>query len=170
MKKIVCSLLLGALFLGACGNDGVDGDYEYDPFGSTAQQQSDETSSSSSYTKPSKTYSPSSSKKTTKTSSESSSSQNSNEDSVTNEQRDTLISFTQLDSEDRGYTLKFQGSDLWNVSVNEIDNEKRWIVTTEDSAYGRVKAIYEWDGNKNSGATLIYLLISGEELVNNLHS
>lgn len=170
MNKVVYGLLMSALFLGACGSNGVDGEYEYDPFGSTAQQQSDETSSSSSYTKPSRNNTPSSSRRTTESSSESSSSENKESNSVTTDQRDTLIVFTQMDSEDRGYKLKFQGSDLWNVSVNEIDNGKRWIVTTEDSTYGRVKAIYEWDGNKDSGATLIYLLISGEELVNNLHS
>lgn len=170
MNKVVYGLLMSALFLGACGSNNAEAEYEYDPFGSTAQQNNEGSSSSSSYTKPSRTNTPSSSSRTTKNSSESSSSEDKESDSVTQEQRDTLIVFTQLDSEDRGYKLKFQGSDLWNVSVNEIDNEKRWIVTTKDSTYGRVKAIYEWDGKKNSGSRLIYLLISGEELVNNLHS
>lgn len=48
--------------------------------------------------------------------------------------------------------------------------KKDGLSLLSDSTYGRVKAIYEWDGKKDSGSKLIYLLISGEELVNNLHS
>lgn len=89
-------------------------------------------------------------------------------DSVSEDNKDTIISFTQLDCEDRGYELTYQGEDLWNVSINFIDGKNKWIVTTGDKNYGRVKAIYEWDGEENSGALLVYLLVSGEELLNNL--
>lgn len=84
------------------------------------------------------------------------------------DQIDTLIVFTQMDSEDYGYKLKYKGKDAWNIAVNFIDEKNNWIVTTEDSKYGRVKAIYQWDGEIESGATLVYLLINGDELLNNL--
>ena len=90
--------------------------------------------------------------------------------SITEKQEQTLISYTQLDCEDRGYTLKYRGKDTWNVALNYINNKNRWIVTCNDVNYGRIKAIYEWDGEENSGATLIYLLVSGNELVNNLNN
>ncbi|MGL9929340.1 lipoprotein [Enterococcus faecalis] len=90
--------------------------------------------------------------------------------SITETQKETLIAFTKQDCEDRGYKLKYRGKDTWNVAVNYINNKNRWIVTCNDANYGRVKAIYEWDGEENSGASLIYLLISGNELMNKLNN
>ncbi|MGM0237476.1 hypothetical protein [Enterococcus sp. AZ103] len=89
--------------------------------------------------------------------------------SASTEQKNTLISFTQLDAEDRNFNLTYEGEDLWNVTLNYIDGKNTWIVTTQDKNYGRVKSIYDWDGSQDSGATLSYLLIDGKELVNNLN-
>lgn len=86
----------------------------------------------------------------------------------TNDQKDLIIAFTQQDCDDRGYNLTYQGKDSWNVSINYIDGVNKWIVTNKDKKYGRVKSIYEWDGKEDSGATLTYLLVNGEELINNL--
>lgn len=67
MNKVVYGLLMSALFLGACGSNNAEAEYEYDPFGSTAQQNNEGSSSSSSYTKPSRTNTPSSSSQQQKT-------------------------------------------------------------------------------------------------------
>lgn len=89
--------------------------------------------------------------------------------SPTDDQKKTLIAWTQMDCEDQGADLTFKGYSAWNVAVNYIDGRNRWIITTEDKKYGRIKSIYEWSGDTDDGATLIYLLINGEELLNNLH-
>lgn len=47
MKKVVYGLLMSALFLGACGSNNAEDEYEYDPFGSTGTHQSNEESSTS---------------------------------------------------------------------------------------------------------------------------
>ncbi|MFG5562689.1 hypothetical protein [Enterococcus sp. DIV1444a] len=83
-------------------------------------------------------------------------------------QKDLLVAYTQQECEDRSIDLTYQGPDSWNVAVNEINGKKLWITTTKDKKYGRVKTIYEWDGQKDSGASLIYLLASGNELVNKM--
>lgn len=89
--------------------------------------------------------------------------------SPTDDQKKTLIAWTQMDCEDQGADLTFKGYSAWNVAVNYIDGKNRWIITTEDKKYGRIKSIYEWSGDTDDGATLIYLLINGDELLNNLH-
>ncbi|BBM17659.1 hypothetical protein G15_1304 [Enterococcus avium] len=86
----------------------------------------------------------------------------------TSDQKDLIIAFTQQDCDDRGYKLTYQGKDSWNVSLNYIDGVNKWIVTNKDKKYGRVKSIYEWNGKEDSGAKLTYLLVNGEELINNL--
>lgn len=86
----------------------------------------------------------------------------------TSDQKDLIIAFTQQDCDDRGYKLTYQGKDSWNVSINYIDGVNKWIVTNKDKKYGRVKSIYEWNGKEDSGAKLTYLLVNGEELINNL--
>lgn len=84
------------------------------------------------------------------------------------DQKSLLIAWTQLECEDIGAELSYAGSDAWNVAVNYINGVNRWITTTEDKKYGRIKTIYEWSGEENDGASLIYLLVSGEELINKL--
>lgn len=85
--------------------------------------------------------------------------------SPTDDQKQLMIVFTQEDFENRGYKVSYDGKDSWNVVV---DSENRWIITKKDKKFNRIKAIYKWDGEENSGATLLYLLINGEELLNNL--
>ncbi|NSU23898.1 hypothetical protein HRG80_13260 [Enterococcus faecalis] len=89
-----------------------------------------------------------------------------NQNEPSEEQKDLLIVYTQQECQDRNIDLTYQGPDSWNVAVNEINGKKLWITTTKDKKYGRIKTIYEWDGQKDSGASLIYLLASGNELVN----
>lgn len=88
---------------------------------------------------------------------------------VSDDQKASLIAWTQLEGSDRGYDISYGGSSNWNVAINYIDGKKRWITTTQDKKLGRVKTIYEWTGKENDGATLLYLLIDGTELVNKLH-
>lgn len=88
--------------------------------------------------------------------------------SVSKDQKELLIAWTQMDCEDYGANLSFRGYDTWKVNVNFVDGKNRWVVTTQDKKYGRVKSIYEWSGDTKDGATLLYLMISGEELVNKL--
>lgn len=168
MKKIVFGLVFSSLILGACGNK--THNYEYDPFGSTAQEEKNTSYSSSFSSKKSTNYSSSSSNYYSSSSSSEENTRENEISTITEEQKRTLIAFAQLDCEDRGYNLKYQGIDTWNVAVNYINDQNRWIVTCNDANVGKVKAIYEWDGKKDSGATLIYLLISGNELINNLNN
>lgn len=88
---------------------------------------------------------------------------------ISDDQKALLIAWTQLEGSDRGYDISYGGSSNWNVAVNYINGENRWITTTQDKKLGRVKTIYEWTGNEKDGATLLYLLINGTELVNKLH-
>lgn len=88
---------------------------------------------------------------------------------ISDDQKALLIAWTQSEGSDRGYDISYGGSSNWNVAVNYINGENRWITTTQDKKLGRVKTIYEWTGNEKDGATLLYLLINGTELVNKLH-
>lgn len=88
---------------------------------------------------------------------------------ISDDQKALLIAWTQLEGSDRGYDISYGGSSNWKVAVNYINGENRWITTTQDKKLGRVKTIYEWTGNEKDGATLLYLLINGTELVNKLH-
>lgn len=84
------------------------------------------------------------------------------------DQKELLIAWTQIDCENRNVKLEYKGKDKWNIALNNIDGVNNWIVTTNDQNHGRVKAIYRWSGSQNSGAELVYLLISGSELVNTM--
>lgn len=85
------------------------------------------------------------------------------------EQKDWMIAQTQIACNDRGIKLTYQGEDTWNIAINYIDNKNKWIVTNTDKNYGRVKAIYNWNGDTEESEELIYLLVKGEELINKLH-
>lgn len=87
---------------------------------------------------------------------------------VTKEQKELLVVFTQQDLDDRDISYQYQGYDAWDVVTNDTTDLKRYIITTQDKKAGRIKSIYEWTGKKDDSATLIYLLVSGEEYVNNL--
>ncbi|NSN05930.1 hypothetical protein HRD84_08875 [Enterococcus faecalis] len=52
--------------------------------------------------------------------------------------------------------------------MQEIKGSKLWITTTKDKKYDKIKTIYEWNGQKDSGASLIYLLVGENELVNKM--
>lgn len=164
MKKIVALLILGITFLTGCSNNG------------NTQTSSSSTleSTSSSSTSSAKSYgnlTPERRKNTFSSSSESSNSSTNNTKTaveVTKEQKDLLVVFTQQDLEDYGYEYKFKGWDEWDVVTQDTDTIKRYIITTEDDKLGRIKSVYEWDGNKDSGATPIYLLVGGTEHLNKL--
>lgn len=83
-------------------------------------------------------------------------------------QEDLLIVFTQQDAEKFGVELPYKGKDTWNVAKQKYEDTARWVITTDDNSLGRVKSIYEWTGNEDDGATLIYLLINGEEYINKM--
>lgn len=84
-------------------------------------------------------------------------------------QKEWLVVQTQRACKDRGIKLTYQGEDTWNIAINYIDNKNKWIVTNIDKNYGRVKAIYNWNGDTEEPEELIYLLVKGEELINKLH-
>lgn len=164
MKKIVLILTLLSIFLVGCSNN----EKAESSYSSTEESTS---SSSTSSSKSPGNLTPERRKNTFSSSSESlSSSVNSTTNSieVTEEQKELLVVFTQQDLDDRDISYKYQGYDAWNVVTNDTSELKRFIITTQDKKAGRVKSIYEWTGNKEDGATLIYLLVGGEEYVNNL--
>ncbi len=168
MKKKVLILTLLSIFLVGCSND--------DKTESSSSTTEESTSSSSkSNIKSPGNLTPERRKNTFSSSSESSSSSvdnSTNSVEVTSEQKQLLVTFIQQDLKDNGYEYKYQGYDVWDVVTNDTTEYKRYIVTTEDSKLGRIKAIYEWDGNAKSeqyyNNELLYLLVGGEELVNKL--
>ncbi|MCD4905482.1 hypothetical protein [Enterococcus faecalis] len=83
-------------------------------------------------------------------------------------QKDLLVAYTQQECEDRSIDLTYQGADSWNVAVQEIKGSKLWITTTKDKKYDKIKTIYEWNGQKDSSASLMYLLVGENELVNKM--
>lgn len=179
MKKAILVLLFSGLMLSACSS-GNSADEGYDPFGSSAYEDKRKSESEAielskamenkKSTPSSSMYDDSESSKESTTSSyeNSSSSSQANTTSANEDQKDSLIAWTQMDCEDRNIKLKYTGEDQWNVAVNPINDTYEWIITTNDKNYGRIKAIYHWDGEKDSGAELIYLLASDDELVNNM--
>ncbi|OTO54147.1 hypothetical protein [Enterococcus faecium] len=179
MKKAILVLLFSGLMLSACSS-GNSADEDYDPFGSSAyenKRKSESEAAELSKAMENRKSTPSSyayaddSESSSETSSiydDSESSSRPDVTSVSEKQKDSLIAWTQMDCEDRSVKLKYAGKDQWNIAVNPIDDTYEWIVTTDDRNQGRIKAIYRWDGEENSGAELIYLLASGNELVNNL--
>ncbi|OTP23820.1 hypothetical protein A5800_001677 [Enterococcus sp. 5B7_DIV0075] len=178
MKKTIIGLLFTGIILGAC-SVGNSTDKGYDPFGSSAYE--DKRKSESEAAELSKVmenrkstpnsyanHSESSSETTSSIYENSESSSQPDITSASKEQKDSLIAWTQMDCEDRSVKLKYSGKDKWNIAVNPIDDTYAWIVTTDDRNQGRIKAIYHWDGERDSGAELVYLLVSGTELVNTM--
>ncbi|MFW8665981.1 hypothetical protein [Enterococcus entomosocium] len=88
--------------------------------------------------------------------------------SVSDDQQMSLVVHTQLIGEDYGYNIPYGGKDNWNVAINYIDGKNRWIVTSNAPQIGRIKSIFEWSGEKDDEATLIYLLIGGQEYLDKL--
>lgn len=168
MKKIVLILTLLSIFLVGCSNN----EKAESSYSSTEESTS---SSSTSSSKSPGNLTPERRKNTFSSSSESSISLDDNATNtieVTPEQKQLLVTFIQQDLSENGYEYKYQGYDVWDAVTNDTTEYKRYIITTEDSKLGRIKAIYEWDGNVKSeqyfNNELIYLLVGGEELVNKL--
>lgn len=183
-KTYFIGLLITAALLSSCTKE----DEGYDPFGESAVSEArerkkeaqlsyekalKESSSTTSTPSSSKSYEYSSSSSQSSAVTEESATQSTTTESTkyrttinpTDDQKQLMIVFAQEDFEDRGYKVSYDGKDSWNVVV---DSENRWIITKKDKKYNRIKAIYKWDGEENAGATLLYLLINGEELLNNL--
>lgn len=84
--------------------------------------------------------------------------------SPTQEQKEIVIAWVYSAAEEYEKTLSYDGTEKWNVALNYIDNKNKWIVTTTDKNYNRVKAIFDWSGEDESDGILKYLLVQGETL------
>lgn len=80
-----------------------------------------------------------------------------------------IQSATQLALERNG--LKNDTSDSledWNINSNEYNDTLRWNSVTHSNNNGRIKAIFEWNGKDDNDITLKYLLVKGNEIINDL--
>lgn len=55
----------------------------------------------------------------------------------------------------------------WNINKMKYDDSYRWTASTYSDNI-RLKWIFEWTGNNDDDLILIYLLVDGEEIVNDL--
>lgn len=55
----------------------------------------------------------------------------------------------------------------WTITNQNINNSSRWVAVTY-AEKTRIKCIFEWSGKDEDDFTLLYFLIGGIELVNNL--
>lgn len=58
--------------------------------------------------------------------------------------------------------------DAWTINKQTYSDSYRWTTVTESEKNGRIKTIFEWTGIENDDLTLVYLLVNGKEIVNNL--
>ena len=85
-------------------------------------------------------------------------------------QEQLAIVFTQNALENNGFEDYDSGTSQYTVNKVEVDDVTRWNVTASDSNYGRIKAMFDWDGSEQDGEYLVthqYLLVGGEEIYDN---
>lgn len=76
---------------------------------------------------------------------------------------------SQIAIERNGYKDDTSSSiDDWTINRMSWDNTYRWTVVTKSNTLNRVKLIWEWTGKDKDDLILVYLLIDGNEIVNDL--
>lgn len=56
----------------------------------------------------------------------------------------------------------------WKITNSGSGDSQKWVAVTTSPTNGRVKSIFEWSGNDSDDLILKYLLINGNEVVNDL--
>lgn len=85
-------------------------------------------------------------------------------------QEQLAIVFTQNALENNGFDKYDSGTNQYDVSKIEVDGATTWNVTANDSNYGRIKAMFVWDGSEQDSEYLVnhqYLLVDGNEIYDN---
>lgn len=54
----------------------------------------------------------------------------------------------------------------WEINSMKYDDTIRWTSVTQSSSNGRIKAIFDWSGEDKDDLILKYLLVNGDEVVN----
>lgn len=86
---------------------------------------------------------------------------------LANKQNETAIVLAQWALKDEGFNDYDGGTKHWNVAQQETEEKTYWIVTSQDSNYGRIKYIGHWDGNTEAlRYEHVYLLVGGNEIYN----
>lgn len=85
-------------------------------------------------------------------------------------QKEMIQATSQISLKDHGYKMETSPFlEDWNINKMTWNDTFRWTVSTysvNDSK--RLKWIFEWTGNDKDDVILIYLLIDGKEIVNDL--
>ena len=86
-----------------------------------------------------------------------------------NKQNEMIQATAQIVLKDYGY--KISTSSLledWDITKMQYNNNYRWTVITY-SGTQKIKWIFEWSGEDKDDLILLYLLVNGNEIVNNLN-
>lgn len=86
-----------------------------------------------------------------------------------NRQYEMIQATAQIVLNDYGY--KINTSSLledWNITKMQYNNSYRWTVITYSDTQ-KIKWIFEWSGEDEDDLVLLYLLVNGKEVVNNLN-
>ena len=90
-------------------------------------------------------------------------------DDPTSYQLGMIVATSQIAIENYGFNDDTSFSiDDWTINRMLYDGDYRWTAVTNSKNLGRVKVIWDWSGNDKDDLILVYLLINGEELVNDL--
>lgn len=91
------------------------------------------------------------------------------ESSPTDDQKDMIIATSQVALKRNGFDDDTSGSkDMWTINVMDYEETKRWTAVTDSDDLGRVKVIFDWSGDNDDDLILVYLLVNGDEITNDL--
>lgn len=89
--------------------------------------------------------------------------------SISDDQKDMIIATSQIALKRHSFDDDTSGSkDNWTINVMNYDKTKRWTAVTNSNSLGRTKFIFDWSGDNNDDLVLVYLLVNGEEIINDL--
>ncbi|MGY3778525.1 hypothetical protein [Isobaculum melis] len=96
-------------------------------------------------------------------------SSNSSESSVSESEARMIQATAQIAIKRNGYEddTSSQLKD-WTINKMKYEDTYRWTAVTQSSNNGRVKVIFDWTGKDENDLIIKYLLIGGNEILNNL--
>lgn len=92
-----------------------------------------------------------------------------NQNNPSKSQLEMIQATTQIALEKNGFKNDTSHSlENWNINSMEYNDTIRWNSVTQSSNNGRIKAIFDWSGEDKDDLILKYLLVNGNEVVNDL--
>lgn len=85
-------------------------------------------------------------------------------------QKEMIQATSQISLKNYGYKMETSPFlEDWNINKMTWNNNFRWTVSTYSiNDNKRLKWIFEWTGNDKDDVILIYLLVDGKEIINDL--